>query len=482
MSQMNASDLQVVKAIPGNDKCCDCGMKHPQWASVSFGNVFCLECSGVHRSLGVHISFVRSIAMDSWTPAQIEIMKAGGNDACNEYLFSRGVARTASIREKYSSDAAALYKQVLKARAEKRPEPTTLEKNLPNRSRQSSSESGGGGAGSMSTSHLGGGGKSSSSSSGGGGATQDPNGMERLRGETDAEYIARQTRIREEAKKRMAEKFGNAQNGKRTMGGIGSSPHPSSSSSSSFGGGGGLGMNMDVSSLTNSISSGLGTAASGLSSVFSFASNTVNSSSAREVAKDVGNMGLELWSTISSSAKEVANNLHMEGLNLGGGNNGNHQGDGFSALSEKIKMEKMARGNSSRVYSGFGNDHDAMTSAHSQRSSAGTAPHTFKVTAPTPATTAAATVTATAATGNVRTTTLVDSNSAAPLPGESDADYMKRQVRIREEAQAKASSLAHTKVAASKAATSTPQPPKKTPSVTKMQVGSDDDFFASFGA
>lgn len=46
---MDANDLKVVRAIPGNDKCCDCGMKHPQWASVSFGNVFCLECSGVHR-------------------------------------------------------------------------------------------------------------------------------------------------------------------------------------------------------------------------------------------------------------------------------------------------------------------------------------------------------------------------------------------------------------------------------------------------
>ena len=50
----STGDLKEVKALPGNDKCCDCGMKHPQWASVSFGNVFCLECSGVHRYV-VHV-------------------------------------------------------------------------------------------------------------------------------------------------------------------------------------------------------------------------------------------------------------------------------------------------------------------------------------------------------------------------------------------------------------------------------------------
>ena len=46
---MSPADQAVVKALPGNTQCCDCGMKNPQWASVSFGNVFCLECSGVHR-------------------------------------------------------------------------------------------------------------------------------------------------------------------------------------------------------------------------------------------------------------------------------------------------------------------------------------------------------------------------------------------------------------------------------------------------
>jgi hypothetical protein len=49
MVQMTAADQAIVKSIPGNDKCCECGMKNPQWASVSFGTVFCLDCSGVHR-------------------------------------------------------------------------------------------------------------------------------------------------------------------------------------------------------------------------------------------------------------------------------------------------------------------------------------------------------------------------------------------------------------------------------------------------
>jgi len=128
---MKASDRQELRKLPGNDRCIDCGRRSPEWASVTLGVFMCLECSGQHRSLGTHISFVRSVKMDSWTDKQIQMMRAsGGNDACRFFLRDKGgidtdiLSDAFSIPEKYDSPAGHLWQQVIKARVEGREEPT----------------------------------------------------------------------------------------------------------------------------------------------------------------------------------------------------------------------------------------------------------------------------------------------------------------------------------------------------------------------
>jgi ADP-ribosylation factor GTPase-activating protein 1 len=79
----------------------------PQWASLDFGTFVCLNCSGIHRSLGVHITFVRSLTMDRWTEAQVAKMKEGGNANCRQFFESSPEYRKdMSIGEKVSEAAA----------------------------------------------------------------------------------------------------------------------------------------------------------------------------------------------------------------------------------------------------------------------------------------------------------------------------------------------------------------------------------------
>lgn len=85
----SASNRQVIKRIlaqDGNNRCADCKTSlHPRWASWNIGILICIRCSGVHRSLGTHISKVRSIDLDTWNDQQLEKLVEFGNKRANAY-------------------------------------------------------------------------------------------------------------------------------------------------------------------------------------------------------------------------------------------------------------------------------------------------------------------------------------------------------------------------------------------------------------
>jgi len=125
-NQMEPKIQDEIKLIPGNEACVDCGTKNPQWASVSYGTLFCLECSGQHRHLGVHVSFVRSVTMDSWSDKQIQAMRLGGNAKMIAWFKEHGIDPRSSISEKYNTEAAELYRLRLAAIRDGKPPPTEL--------------------------------------------------------------------------------------------------------------------------------------------------------------------------------------------------------------------------------------------------------------------------------------------------------------------------------------------------------------------
>ncbi|KAK3835503.1 MAG: hypothetical protein J3R72DRAFT_451676 [Linnemannia gamsii] len=88
----NDKHTRILKALllkPGNKHCVDCRKKDPRWASFNLGCLMCIRCSGVHRSMGTHISKVKSIDLDSWTAEQVENMIKWGNEKANKYWEAR---------------------------------------------------------------------------------------------------------------------------------------------------------------------------------------------------------------------------------------------------------------------------------------------------------------------------------------------------------------------------------------------------------
>ncbi|XP_066538680.1 arf-GAP with GTPase, ANK repeat and PH domain-containing protein 3 isoform X2 [Hoplias malabaricus] len=82
-SQSDAVAIQSIRNVRGNSFCVDCDSPNPDWASLNLGALICIECSGIHRNLGTHLSRVRSLDLDDWPVELSMVMTAIGNAMAN---------------------------------------------------------------------------------------------------------------------------------------------------------------------------------------------------------------------------------------------------------------------------------------------------------------------------------------------------------------------------------------------------------------
>mmetsp|Transcript_7545 Transcript_7545/g.16278 ORF Transcript_7545/g.16278 Transcript_7545/m.16278 type:complete len:202 (+) Transcript_7545:147-752(+) len=103
---------KLLRSIPGNSTCVDCGNRNPDWASVTYGVLLCTVCSGRHRSYGVATSRVRSISMDSWSHSQVLTMLEGGNEQLQKFYNRHDMGEKSKLfAQRYYTKAARFYRK-----------------------------------------------------------------------------------------------------------------------------------------------------------------------------------------------------------------------------------------------------------------------------------------------------------------------------------------------------------------------------------
>nr|XP_056710140.1 arf-GAP with SH3 domain, ANK repeat and PH domain-containing protein 1 isoform X5 [Euleptes europaea] len=86
LEDLTKAIIDDIQRLPGNDVCCDCGSSDPTWLSTNLGILTCIECSGIHREMGVHISRIQSLELDKLGTSELLLAKNIGNNSFNEIM------------------------------------------------------------------------------------------------------------------------------------------------------------------------------------------------------------------------------------------------------------------------------------------------------------------------------------------------------------------------------------------------------------
>jgi uncharacterized membrane protein YgcG len=126
MARLSPEQMRLAQllTLPENRFCADCRAPAPTWASFSLGYFVCIECSGVHRRLGTHITKIRSTTLDKWEPATVELMARVGNVRFNAVYEAALTDRSKKPRPTATMDERERYIRLKYERGAYRAAPT----------------------------------------------------------------------------------------------------------------------------------------------------------------------------------------------------------------------------------------------------------------------------------------------------------------------------------------------------------------------